>query len=134
MTSSTAYSSEYIVRSWYETRARGEYEDFWREHVADGVVYHLPARNPLGGDHRGKEAVRAWLDALDKRSGSTFRIEVRDVALTREGAVALLRVTAERVGRRLDSKQAHVFQIEGGQITHIWEYGYDRYAIDDFWS
>ncbi len=68
-------SNEQIVREWFETRRRAAAEGlwdaaaegFWDAHVADDVTYHLPARNPNGGDHRGKEAVRKLFAALHER-------------------------------------------------------------------
>ncbi len=127
-------SNEQIVRDWYETRRRGAAEGFWDAHVADDVTYHLPARNPLGGDHRGKDAVRKWLATLHKRSGHTFRLEILDITSSARHTVALVRATAQRHGKSLDSKQAHVFEIRDGRITNIRIYAYDRYAVDEFWS
>ncbi len=135
-------SNEQIVRDWFETRRRAVAEGFWDHaaegfwdaHVADDVTYHLPARNPNGGDHRGKNAVRKLLAALHERSGHTFRLEIHDITSSAHHAVALVRATAQRHGKSLDSNQAHVFEIRDGRITDIWGIAYDRYAVDEFWS
>ena len=125
---------EEIVRNYYEARHSGTAQAFWSEYVADDVAYHLPARTPLGGDFYGKSEVRRALAAIYALSGETFRLELLDVTTSASHAVALVRATAQRDGKVLDSRQAHVFEIVDGQITSIWNYGYDRYAIDAFWT
>ena len=49
-------------------------------------------------------------------------------------AVTLVRATANREAKFLDSKQAHVFEIVGDRIVRIWIYACDRYAVDAFWN
>ena len=127
-------TNEEIARGYYESRMRGDVEAFWREHVADDVGYHLPARSPLGGEFHGKPAVRKAIAAVFERCDNTFKVEILDIASSARHAVALVRATAQRVGRTLDSEQVHVFELRDGRITNIWIYGYDRYAIDEFWS
>ncbi len=135
-------SNEEIVREWFETRRRAAAEgfwdaaaeEFWDTHVADDVTYYLPARNPNGGNHSGKEAVRKLFAAFQERTGHTFRLEILDITSSAHHAVALARATAQRHGKSLDSNQAHVFEIRAGSITDVWGIAYDRYAVDEFWS
>ena len=50
-------------------------------------------------------------------------------------AIALVRVHAERPGKRLDgSLQAWTFRITDGRIAEFWFLVEDRYAVDAFWS
>ena len=128
-------SNERLVREWYEARSRrGKPGEFWNNHVVDDLAYHLPARNPLGGEYRGKDAVRELMSAMHERSGHTFRTEILDITSSAHHVVALVRVTAEREGKSLDSKQAHVFEFCAGRISDIWIYTYDRYVVDEFWK
>ncbi len=127
-------TNEEIATNYYEARIRGDAEEFWKNHVADDVSYHLPAHNTLGGDFYGKSDVRKALAAIFELSGNTFKSQVLDITSSASHAVALVRATAQREGKFLDSKQAHVFEIVGGRIVRIWIYAYDRYAVDAFWN
>ena len=127
-------TNEEIVRGYYAARSAGVADDFWTEHVADNIAYHLPARTALGGDFYGKSEVRKALAAIVALSGETFKLELLDVTSSSTHAIALVRATAQRQGKSLDARQAHVFEIVGGRIVSIWNYAYDRYAIDEFWN
>jgi ketosteroid isomerase-like protein len=127
-------TNEELVRKYYVARSEGLAEDFWREHVAENVAYHLPARTTLGGDFHGKAEVRKALAAIGALSGGTFKLQLLDVTSSSIHAIALVRATAQRQGKVLDSRQAHVFEIVDGRIVSIWNYAYDRYAIDAFWN
>lgn len=127
-------NNEELVRLYYEARSTGIAEAFWAEHVADNVSYYLPAHTPLGGTFHGKTAVRKALAAIVALSGGTFKLELLDVTSSSKHAVALVRATAQRAGKVLDSRQAHVFEIVDSKIVSISNYGFDRYAIDAFWN
>ncbi len=127
-------TNQEIARAYYEARIRGNSEAFWRDHVSDNIGYHLPAHTVVGGEFRGKAAVREAFDAIFRRSEKTFKSEILDVTSSDRHAAVLVRATAHRNGKSLDSKQVHVFEIVNQQITEIWIYAYDRYMVDDFWS
>lgn len=127
-------TNEDLVRKYYAARSEGLADAFWSEHVAENVAYHLPARTSLGGEFHGKAEVRTALTAIVALSGGTFKLQLLDVTSSSIHAIALVRATARRQGKVLDSRQAHVFEIVDGRIMTIWNYAYDRYAIDAFWN
>jgi len=124
---------EDVVRSWYEARSSGAHDDAL-ELLAEHVVWHIPGRSPVGGDHRGREAIAAAFEAFRERTGETFRSQLLDLVSSPDSVVALVRNTAQRDGRSLDSRQALQFRIEGDKIAEIWIYIDDLYAVDAFWS
>jgi ketosteroid isomerase-like protein len=127
-------TNQEIARAYYEARIRGNSEEFWEDHVSDNIGYHLPAHTVVGGEFRGKAAVREAIAAIIQRSENTFKSEILDVTSSDCHAAVLVRATARRNGKVLDSRQVHVFEITNQQITEIWIYAYDRYTVDDFWS
>jgi len=88
-------TNEEIATNYYEARIRGDAEEFWNNHVADDVSYHLPAHNALGGDFYGKSDVRKALAAIFELSGNTFKSQVLDITSSASHAVALVRATAQ---------------------------------------
>ena len=68
-------------------------------------------------------------------SGGTVSLEILDVLAGDDNAVALVKVFAEREGRKLDgSFQAWAYRIADGRIQEFWFLVEDRYAVDAFWS
>lgn len=128
-----AHPNEDLLRKGYDAFGRGDM-DWLNEHFADDLVWHTPGNNPLAGDLKGKEAVFELFAKQMEITGGTLRIEVHDVLANDEHGVALVRVTGERDGKRLEDKQAHVFHLEGEKVIEFWGHPGDLYAIDDFLS
>ncbi len=101
---------------------------------ADDIVYHVPGRNLLSGDYRGKDQWLGLIGRVAELTGGTFRVDVHDVLGNDEHAVALTRQTAARNGKSLDTEEAHVFHFRDGKIAEMWQM-YTRQAnVDDVMS
>ena len=103
-----------------------------RKFISDDVVYHVPGANPLSGDHRGIEAVKALM--LKLREMNVRIVEVHDVLATDDHVVALLRGTASREGRDLSMNQANIYHVRDGKITEAWLLPTDQRAVDELFS
>lgn len=126
--------NEELVRTFLDAQQRGD-ATLLIDLLADDVVWHVPGRNLLSRDYTGKtEVIGFWGKARELSSG-TVRIEPIEMFAGDQHAVALVRVHAEREGRRLDGElQAFTFRIESGRIAEFWFLVEDRYAVDAFWS
>ncbi len=122
-----------LLRKGYEAFAKGDIATL-RELFSEDVVWHMPSNNLLSGEHRGRDAVFAMFARIAELSGGTARIEVHDVLANDEHAVALIRVTASRQGRQLDSSEVEVYHVSNGKITEAWNFFQDQRAYDEFWS
>ena len=122
-----------LVKKWYRAFADGDYPPIIAELLAEDVVWHLPGRHPLSGDHRGRDAVMAAIRRFDGLS-ATLQLEVHDVLANDEHAVALLRATGTREGKRYDSLEMDVFHIKHGKVTEFWSFSEDQRLNDEFWS
>jgi hypothetical protein len=126
--------NEELVRGWFVAQARSD-EAAVRQALADDVVWHVPGRSPLSADYRGPDEVPAFLARPRELSNGTVRPEVLDVMAGDDYAIALVRVHAEREGKKLDgSLQAWTFRIAEGRIAEFWFLVEDRYEVDAFWS
>ncbi len=128
-----AHPNEELIRRGYGAFSSGDMQTV-DELLADDVVWHVPGRGPVAGDYRGKQEVLGFFARLVQETGGTFNIEVHDVLANDEHGVVLVRSTAQRDGRTLDDRGAHVIHIEGGKIKEFWGHPWDAYAADDFWS
>jgi len=120
-----------LWRKGQEAFSRGDL-DAARDIFADDVVYHFPGTSPLAGDHKGLDAVRAFL--LKLREMNVRIVEVHDVLATDEHVVALIRGTASHEGKQLSLNQANIYHIRDGKITEAWLVPTDQRAVDEFFS
>jgi ketosteroid isomerase-like protein len=91
------HPNEELVRSAFDAFAEGD-TDTLRELMDQDVVWHVPGRNQLSGDHRGVDAILGFLARTMELTGGTFRAELHDVVANDEHAVALYVSRGEREG------------------------------------
>ena len=103
--------------------------------IAEDVVWHVPGRSGLAGDHPGREGIVRLFARLSERSGGSLRVDLHDVTASAEHAVALQELRATREGTKLASKQLVVFHIHAGRITEVWgPASMTPYEDDEFWG
>ena len=122
-----------LVRRCYDAFAVGDL-DRLRDVLADDIVWHEPGRSPIGGDHKGPAGVAEFLQQLSVLSRGPLSVELIDVMVNAERAVAIHRVTARAGEVALDEIDALDFEIHNGRITEISVYQQDTYAFDEFWA
>lgn len=125
-----------IVRELYQAFLKDDFEAV-RSCLADDVEWMLLGRSPLGGTHRGREAVVAFLRRLKELSAATlrpWRPDSWDIAASPHHLVLMDRWLATHNGRSLDSHQAIVIAVERGRVAACYHYVHDLYSFDEFWS
>jgi len=128
------HPNERLLHDWFAAQGRADIPAV-QAMLADNVVWHVPGRNLLSRDYRGVAEVFGFFARARELSAGTVRIEPLDILASDQHAIALVRVFAERKGRKLDGElQAFTFRIENGRIAEFWFLVEDRYAVDQFWS
>jgi uncharacterized protein len=122
-----------LVRRCYDAFTSGELEQL-RELVNEDTVWHEPGRSPIGGDYKGPEGLTEFVLRLRALCNDSLSVELIDVMVNAERAVAVQRITAEAAGRTLDEIDALDFEIHNGRITEVSVYQQDTYAFDEFWT
>jgi 2'-5' RNA ligase len=113
--------------------AGGELERL-RGLLAEDVVWHVPGRSKIAGEHRGIDAVLAYFDTRRRLTDETFRVSVRDVVATRDRVLQLAGGSAIRDGRTLTWETVGVLRVADGRIAECWLVPFDLYAFDEIWS
>jgi ketosteroid isomerase-like protein len=103
--------------------------------IPEHAVWHFPGRRgKLAGAHEGRDAILAFLIDVTALSGGTFHLELEDVVADDRYAVALFRGHGERGGKTLDNPTCLKMRIDKGKIVEVWEFVWDLFAVDEFWS
>ena len=102
---------------------------------ADDVVWHLPGKSLIAGDHHGWPQIRDnFMAKLGPMSGGTFRAELLDVAIGEQFVVALQHATASARGKVLDITACQRITVHDGLIHEVRGYYSDQEALDAFWE
>lgn len=128
-----AHPNEELLRRNYQAGAEGDFRTVV-DRMADDIVWHVAGDNFLSGDYRGKEAVLDYLGRLTEETGGTLKNEPHDVLANDEHAVGLLRFSAERGGKSLRERAAHIVHIRDGKLAEVWIFWEDQRIVDDFFS
>lgn len=103
--------------------------------IPEDAVWHFPGqRGQIAGDHQGREAILGFLLKVQALTNGTFHLDLIDVIANDERAVALFRGHGERSGKQLDNPTCLVMRMRAGQVVEVWEYVWDLFHVDDFWS
>jgi hypothetical protein len=106
-----------------------------RDTIPEHAVWHFPGRvGKLAGTHRGRDAILKFLMNVGMLTGGTFHLDLIDVLANDDRAVALFRGHGERDGKTLDNPTCLAMRIDNGQVVEIWEYVWDLFHVDEFWS
>jgi uncharacterized protein len=99
---------------------------------ADDVVFHIPGRNPLSGEYRGKAEVLTRLFQRWEEAFGGLEIDVHDVLADDRHVVVLSDRRARRAAREVEMRAASIYHIRDGRIVEAWLMEWDPYAIDEF--
>lgn len=122
-----------LLRKGYDAFDRGDMDTI-RGVFANDAVAHIPGRSPLAGDYKGIDEIIGVLGKLFELSGGTYKSETHAILADDEHGAVLGSQTAQRDGKRLNSKTVEVYHFGGGKITEFWSLTDDMYAEDEFWS
>lgn len=101
----------------------------------ESASWHTPGRGLLAGDRKGREATFALFGRYAGETGGTFKATLLHVLKSDDGrVVAIHHNTAKRDGKQLDVDCCLVCEFKDGRVTGGWEYFFDLYAWDKFWS
>jgi 2'-5' RNA ligase len=102
--------------------------------LAPDVVWHVPGRSRIAGEHQGLDAVLAYFDTRRRLTDTTFRVIVHDVLAAGERVIQLAGGRAVRDGAEVRWETVGIFRVADGRIAECWLIPFDLYAFDEVWS
>lgn len=112
----------------------GEGIDGLRAVLADDVVWHVPGRSAIAGEHRGIEGVLAYLEKRRSMTDSSFVVSVHGMSVIDGRVVQLAAGRAMRDGRELAWETVGVFRVADDRVAECWLIPFDQLAFDEIWS
>ena len=101
----------------------------------EGCDRRLPGRGALAGEHRGRGAVIAAIQALLARtSDSSAEVEVLDRLVSGDRVAMVLREAVFRGEKRLELRRVNVYRVEAGKIVEIDIYEANQDDVDAFFG
>jgi 2'-5' RNA ligase len=126
-----------VVREFHD-RQRQAYAggdlDLLRSKLTDDVVWHVPGRSRISGEHRGADAVLSYFEARRTMTDQTFRVTVHGSSLVDDRVVQLAGGRAVRGGREVSWETVGVFRVQGDRIAECWLVPFDLYEFDKIWG
>jgi 2'-5' RNA ligase len=126
-----------VVRDFHQ-RQRDAYAggdlDQLRSGLTEDVVWHVPGRSRISGEHRGIDAVLAYFETRRTMTDHTFQVIVRGLSRIGDRVVQLAGGRALRDGRELSWETVGVFRVEGDRIAECWLVPFDLYGFDEIWE
>jgi len=126
-----------VVRRFHAEQARayaGGDLDRLRPLLAPDVVWHVPGRSRIAGEHRGVDAVLAYFDTRRRLTDETFRVTVHDIVASGERVIQLAGGRAERGGAIVTWETVGIFRVAEGRIAECRLVPFDLYGFDAVWS
>jgi len=103
--------------------------------LAEDAVWRFPGRRGrLAGEHRGRDAIFAFLLDVQASTGGTFGLELLDVLANDRHAAVFFRGHATREGRTLDNPTCLRIRFAGDRVAEVWEFVWDLEHVEEFWS
>jgi ketosteroid isomerase-like protein len=121
-------------------RAQGDFyaggpPDRLRELLAPDVVWHVPGTSPIAGEHRGADAVLAYMTRRRAIADATFRMHTREILVgTGDHLAALTDGTAVIGGRERRWSTAGVYRLQAGRLAECRLLPFDQAEFDAIWS
>ncbi|MEX0681843.1 MAG: nuclear transport factor 2 family protein [Dehalococcoidia bacterium] len=103
--------------------------------IADDAIWRFPGRRGLlAGEHRGREAILAFLANVIVLTNGTFSLKVEDITASGENVVVLFTGRGERKGRTLHNPTALRIRIAEGKAVEFTEFVWDLEHVEEFWA
>jgi ketosteroid isomerase-like protein len=128
-----AATNEQVLRGAYEAFSTGDMATF-TSYLDPKVVWTMPGKGVLAGEHRGIDGVTAFLGKVMEPTAGSWRVNVTHILTDDEGGAYVTRDSGDRDGKHIEADLVLHVTIRDGKWTDVREFIHDLRAWDDFWS
>jgi ketosteroid isomerase-like protein len=127
------HPNERLLRREYDARARRDDASF-AALLTEAVVWHVPGRSAISGEHRGKDEVMEYVRRRRDLAADTFEITVHDVLANDEHGLVIASGRAKRCGKAVEWRAHGLYRFEDGKIAECWLLPEDQTVFDEIWA
>lgn len=127
------HPNELMVYEAFSAFSVGDLEAVGRTWAPD-IVWHVPGRSQVAGDHKGAGEILVFLTKLDTLTKGTFKVELQNALCNDEIGFSLHRWMAELGGKPFVSFDVLVYRFEDGEVAEIWSHPFDHRLAEDLFS
>jgi ketosteroid isomerase-like protein len=134
-TTTSAAADIAAVRALFEAFAHGDLAAF-ADRLDPDATWHHRNDDRLGGIHRGRDGITAFLGESARLTSGTLRAAPEAIMADGEGRVAVLvHVSGERPdGRTFDVPQILLCAVDGDRVRTVDQFVGDPTAVAAFWA
>lgn len=104
-----------------------------RAMLTQDVVWHVPGRSAIAGDHQGREAVVRYFLRRRALAGGAMRIVPRALMTRADVAVQLADGEVQIGGERLTWRTAGIYRIAERAVSEAWLVPLEPATFDEVW-
>jgi uncharacterized protein len=114
----------------------GEAVDPVVELLAEDIVWHVPGRSPIAGDHRGTAAVVEYFERRRRLADATMQMRPGEVIAEGDAVAQFVTGTAVLGGESVSWQTIGVYRLDAEQrrIREVWLVPLDAGLFDRIWS
>lgn len=106
------------------------------ELLAGDIVWHVPGRSPIAGDHRGVEQVVDYFERRRRLANATMRMRPGEALVEGDSVAQFVEGSAVLDGERVSWKTIGAYRVdlEHRWIREAWLIPLDSELFDRIWS
>jgi uncharacterized protein len=106
------------------------------ELLAEDIVWHVPGRSPIAGEHRGVAQVADYFEKRRKLMDSTMRMHPGQLLSEGEAVAQFVEGSAVANGERVSWQTIGVYRVDLAHrwIREVWLVPLDGELFDQIWS
>ena len=106
------------------------------ELLAEDVVWHVPGRSPIAGEHRGTAAVVEYFERRRRLADATMRMHPGEVISEGDSVAQFVTGTAVLGGEEVSWQTIGAYRLdaEHSRIQEVWLVPLDAALFDRIWS
>jgi ketosteroid isomerase-like protein len=106
------------------------------ELLAADIVWHVPGRSPIAGDHRGTDAVVEYFETRRRLADATMRMRQGETMAEGDAVAQFVEGTAVLGGESVSWQTIGVYRLDGEhrRIQEVWLVPLDADLFDRIWS
>jgi uncharacterized protein len=126
------YPNVGLIRDMFSAMERGDMQWF-EDHVADDIVWHVGGNSRAAGVRRGKDEVRQMMGSITEPDA--MKADVHDVLGNDDHTVVLgTAVVTAPSGKSVEYNYVNVFHVTDGKVTEVWGMSENDAETDPIWD